>query len=105
MKASVRDRVRRMQHEIFRRPQPTGRARWPVREAIPRLKEIAAPTLVIIGAEDQKALISISDLIAREIPGARKAEIRDAAHLPNMEKPEEFNRLVLDFLASAIRSS
>jgi pimeloyl-ACP methyl ester carboxylesterase len=34
------------------------------------------------------------------VPGARKAVIRNAAHVPNMERPEEFNRLVLEFLAT-----
>jgi pimeloyl-ACP methyl ester carboxylesterase len=32
------------------------------------------------------------------IPDVRKAVIHDAAHLPNLEHPEEFNRIVLDFL-------
>ena len=36
----------------------------------------------------------------RDVKGARKAVIRDAAHLPNLEHPDEFNRLVLDFLLS-----
>jgi pimeloyl-ACP methyl ester carboxylesterase len=34
-----------------------------------------------------------------EIPEARRATIAEAAHLPNLERPEEFNRIVLDFLA------
>jgi pimeloyl-ACP methyl ester carboxylesterase len=33
-----------------------------------------------------------------KVQGARKAVIRDAAHLPNLEHPQEFNRLLLDFL-------
>jgi pimeloyl-ACP methyl ester carboxylesterase len=39
-----------------------------------------------------------ADLLMKSIPHARKAVIHDAAHLPNLEHPEEFNRLVLDFL-------
>ena len=34
------------------------------------------------------------------IKDARKAVIHDAAHLPNLEHPEEFNRIVLDFLTT-----
>jgi len=33
------------------------------------------------------------------IPGARQAVIPNTAHHLNLEQPEEFNRLVLDFLA------
>ncbi len=33
-----------------------------------------------------------------KIPHAKKAVIHDAAHLPNLEHPDQFNRLVLDFL-------
>jgi pimeloyl-ACP methyl ester carboxylesterase len=33
-----------------------------------------------------------------KVPHARKVVIHDAAHLPNLEHPEEFNRAVLSFL-------
>ena len=33
-----------------------------------------------------------------KVPHARKAVIHDAAHLPNLEHPEEFNRIVMEFL-------
>jgi pimeloyl-ACP methyl ester carboxylesterase len=41
---------------------------------------------------------AIADLVAREVPGARKEVIPDAGHHPNMEHPERFNELVLSFL-------
>ena len=43
-------------------------------------------------------MLEAADLLSNSIPNARKAVINDAAHLPNLEHPEEFNRLVLDFL-------
>ena len=46
-------------------------------------------------------VLATANLLARGIPDARLAIIHDTAHLPNMEKPAEFNQLVLDFLASA----
>jgi pimeloyl-ACP methyl ester carboxylesterase len=67
--------------------------------AIGRLHEIDRPTLVIAGDKDQPDIIDSSRLLAREIRGARMEELAGVAHVPNMEKPEEFNRLVLDFLA------
>jgi pimeloyl-ACP methyl ester carboxylesterase len=34
-----------------------------------------------------------------DIPGIKKVVIPGAGHLANMEKPEEFNRVVLEFLS------
>jgi pimeloyl-ACP methyl ester carboxylesterase len=67
--------------------------------AVARLAEITAPTLAIVGDEDVPTVIDAVDLLMEKIPHARKAVIHDAAHLPNLEHPDEFNRLVLDFLA------
>jgi pimeloyl-ACP methyl ester carboxylesterase len=66
--------------------------------AIGRLHEISAPTLVVIGDEDIPSVFDRVDLVMDSIKGARKAVIHDAAHLPNLEHPEEFNRIVLNFL-------
>lgn len=66
--------------------------------AIDRLSEITAPTLVIVGDADLEPIRETADLLASSIRGARKAVIHDAAHLPNLEHPAEFNRIVLDFL-------
>lgn len=66
--------------------------------AIRRLHEITAPTLVIVGDKDVATVLEAADLLADSVPNARKGVIDDAAHLPNLEHPDEFNRLVLDFL-------
>jgi 3-oxoadipate enol-lactonase len=64
-----------------------------------RLAEVKVPTLVITGDEDVADIHRIADRLAAGIPGAERATIADAAHLPNLERPEEFDRIVLDFLA------
>jgi 3-oxoadipate enol-lactonase len=66
--------------------------------AFGRLAEIQVPTLVLIGDLDTYETQQMSNILAEKIPGARKAVIHGTAHLPNMEKPDEFTRLVLDFL-------
>ena len=66
--------------------------------AFGRLGEIKAPTLVIVGDHDLAQIQKTADLLVSKIHGARKAVIHDAAHLPNLEHPEKFNRLLLDFL-------
>ena len=68
--------------------------------AIDRLGEISAPALVVVGDEDAAPIFDATDVLMRKVKGARKAVIHDAAHLPNLEHPEEFIRIVLDFLLS-----
>jgi pimeloyl-ACP methyl ester carboxylesterase len=68
--------------------------------AAERLRDIHAPVLAIAGALDHPEILRAADVMAGEIPAARKAIIAEAAHVPSMEKPAEFNRLVLDFLNS-----
>jgi 3-oxoadipate enol-lactonase len=67
--------------------------------AINRLDKIRVPTLLIVGDQDVPEFLKISDIVATGIPGAKRVVIPGVAHLPNMEKPEEFNRIVLDFLS------
>lgn len=68
--------------------------------AIERLSEVTARTLVVVGDKDLEPMLHTADLLASSIKGARKVVIHDAAHLPSLEHPEEFNRVVLDFLLS-----
>src|SRR5262249_13833106 len=71
--------------------------------ALGRLSEIHKPTLVIVGDLDVLDVLAACDVLAQQIPGARKVVIPGTAHMLNMEKPDEFNRIVLDFLNSISR--
>jgi len=66
--------------------------------AAERLSEITAPTLVLVGEADLPPIFDAVELLMEKVPNARKAVIHDAAHLPNLEHPEEFNSRVLQFL-------
>ena len=66
--------------------------------AIGRLHEIHVPTLCIVGDLDMPDISTIVDMLASEIPGAQKAVVTGVAHMVNMERPDEFNRILLDFL-------
>jgi pimeloyl-ACP methyl ester carboxylesterase len=100
---AVRAKVLEMNLTTFKRAEEfkQGQSQPLTPPAAGRLGEIRCPTLVIVGDEDLPTELKTADKLAAEIPGARKAVIHDAAHLPNMEKPQEFNRIVLDFLASS----
>lgn len=101
----VRERVRQMQRRAFEidlaafeqepHPGPEDPLEPP---ASARLAEVSAPTLVLVGEKDQPDILRIADVLTDGIPGARKVEIPDTAHVPSMEKPDEFNRLLLEFL-------
>jgi len=66
--------------------------------AIGRLGEIRVPTLIVLGDHDWPDLYKIADLLESEIAGARRVTIPGSGHTVNMETPEEFNRVVSDFL-------
>ena len=102
---AVRERVREMNRQTVETPDyPEGEGPQQLDPpALERLGEIHAPTLVIIGDQDVSVIQSIADRLASQIPGARKAVMHDTAHAPNMERPEEFNRLVLEFLDAVYR--
>jgi 3-oxoadipate enol-lactonase len=76
----------------------TGPARS--RDAVDqRLGEISVPTLVVTGDEDFDDIRRIGDRLVAEVPGAERATIAHTAHLPSLERPAEFDRIVLGFLA------
>jgi pimeloyl-ACP methyl ester carboxylesterase len=66
--------------------------------AYERLAEIHKPTLIILGSEYDPRLFKDAAKLERDIAGARRVTIPETHHMPNMEKPEEFNAIVLDFL-------
>jgi len=96
--ATVRDLVLDMNGRSLKTDWASAEHQGLEPPAISRLREIQAPTLVIVGDEDLPHASANADVIASMVPGARRATIKDAAHLPSLERPEEFNRLVLAFL-------
>jgi 3-oxoadipate enol-lactonase len=66
------------------------------RETLP---QIEAPALVIVGEDDSLTPPSESEAMVAALPRARLVKIPGAGHLTPLERPEEFNKAVLDFLA------
>jgi 3-oxoadipate enol-lactonase len=71
--------------------------------AVGRLDEVRVPTLVMIGTVDEPAGVLNGRNIAERVPGARFVEFENVAHMIQLEEPERFDRLVLEFLAGATR--
>lgn len=63
-----------------------------------QVRGVKAPTLILWGKYDELANPSGADRLERTIPGARKIIIDNCGHMPQLEKADEFNRLVRDFL-------
>jgi pimeloyl-ACP methyl ester carboxylesterase len=63
-----------------------------------RLKEIAAPTLVITGADDSTVTPRRQAHLAVAIPGAIHKIVQKAGHAVPVDQPDEYNRLLLEFL-------
>lgn len=66
-------------------------------EVFQSLGAIAVPTLIVVGAHDDRFLAA-ADVMARRIPGAREVVIEGAGHAANMDQPAEFDRAVREFL-------
>lgn len=62
-----------------------------------RLSEIRVPTLVTWGDLDFPHVAAVGDHAARTIPQARRHVFKGAAHLPSLEQPVAFDRLLVDF--------
>jgi pimeloyl-ACP methyl ester carboxylesterase len=101
--AHVRARVAEMQRRAFELQLPIeeDEEELLVDDMAQRLGEIQAPTLVLVGEADVPDIHAIADRLAQEIPNARLERILNAAHVPSMERPQQFDRLVLGFLESA----
>jgi len=69
--------------------------------AADRLAELRIPVLVIVGMADWPPVVEVAERIGREVAGARVVRWPGVAHLPSLERPTQFERLVREFLAAA----
>ncbi len=60
------------------------------------------PTMLLVGEEDVLTPAKTMELMARRIPHARFVKVPGGGHSVYFERPDEFNRIVLEFLRGAI---
>jgi 3-oxoadipate enol-lactonase len=100
----LRERFRRMilrGYELYAAAAKDGEpgpAEWVDPPARGRLGELRMPTLIVVGDADASDLLVLADRFEAEIPDARKVVVADAAHGLPLERPEELNRALLEFL-------
>jgi pimeloyl-ACP methyl ester carboxylesterase len=78
-------------HDLATRPHAVECAALPV-------ERIDVPTLVLNGTHDTPRRRAMGDELARALPRAERALVADAGHLPNLDNPAEYNRLVDSFI-------
>ena len=79
-----------------------GRAQRP--DYTDLLGAISVPTLVVVGADDEFTPIPDAEYLHDRIAGSTLTVIDGAAHMPNLERPTEFNK-ALDALLTAVVTS
>jgi pimeloyl-ACP methyl ester carboxylesterase len=90
-------------NEIALRAEQRG-AELPPAAAWTRLSEIRVPTLVTWGDLDFPHVADVGEHVARTIPHARRHVFKGTAHLPNLEQPVVFDRLLVDFCSAGATS-
>jgi pimeloyl-ACP methyl ester carboxylesterase len=78
--------------------QPANQLIRPSVIAAEHLAEISVPALFVWGTLDELGVIRAGEKLASEVRGARSSVFEGAAHMVNLERPKEFNKVVLDFL-------
>jgi 3-oxoadipate enol-lactonase len=97
-KAEVRERVHRMILNNYNMHPEEGKPIVLDPPAAGRLSQVNVPTLVIVGDLDTSSTQASAEFLANSVEGAKKVVFEGVAHMVNMEEPEKFNRVVLEFL-------
>lgn len=96
-------------HELFvemdRIPVKTAAERWEDQVGFGKklndhLADIVAPTLIIVGAHDEKLLLDAAHYLAEQLSEREAVVIDGAAHLPSLERPDVFNATLRGFLGT-----
>lgn len=68
---------------------------------VPHLREVRAPTLIVVGRDDVVTPPAQAERLHRGIPNSDLVVFEHSGHLPYLEEPEVFFRIVRDWLAGA----
>lgn len=69
--------------------------------AYSRIEELEAPLLIVTAEHDIPACIETADALEQAVTSAVRVTMSETGHLMHIERPDEFNSIVLDFLTSA----
>lgn len=99
LKAPVSQYIYKASLNTMRQHQVSG---WPRFQEDPpaakRISGIKLPVLIIDGDKDLPVITDNCGYMEKNIPGAKRVVMKDVAHMLNIEKPEELNKLMMNFL-------
>jgi len=97
----ILDHLREMALHTISKHTP-GERNWhvPMTDTWSRVPKIDVPVLTVNGTLDSPDLLADAELFAGTVRNGRSILVEGTSHFPNLEKPEEFNAVVLDFLRS-----
>jgi pimeloyl-ACP methyl ester carboxylesterase len=97
----ILDHLRDMALHTIAKHTP-GERNWhvPMTDTWSRVPKIDVPVLTVNGTLDSPDLLADAELFAGTVRNGRSVLVEGTSHYPNLEKPEEFNAIVLDFLRS-----
>ena len=100
---SKRPEVVKRVRDMMLKTKPEGAAAalrgMAVREDLTELlPTIASPTLILVGAEDAITPVADSEKMHHAIAGSRLVVLENAGHVSNLERTEQFNQALQDFL-------
>lgn len=96
---SVRQHALALIENTFTRPEGSGEQSTLRPPALERLDEIQVPVRILVGEYDWPDVHAIAELLEAKLPLAEERTIvLETAHLPNMERPSRFNKIVLGWL-------
>ena len=71
-------------------------------DVMDRVHEIRVPTLVICGDQDSMTPMKYTNYLAEKIPNAKKVIIEGTTHHSFLEKPDEFNKTLEEFIKALV---
>ncbi|MFB9833344.1 alpha/beta fold hydrolase [Actinoallomurus acaciae] len=98
--SGIQDHVRRMQRRAFEVAESlrdTDEAEF-TPPALERLPDLTTPVLVLVGGHDLDTIQDSAERICRALPGVRRVDWPDVAHLPSMERPGDFLTLLTEWV-------
>ncbi|MFD7133791.1 alpha/beta fold hydrolase [Streptomyces sp. NPDC059894] len=97
-------RVRAHVHRMMAATPPEGaaaalRGRAERPDYRPLLARLTVPTLIVVGADDEFTPVSDAQALHALVPDSELRVVEGCAHMPNLERPQEFNAALADLLA------
>ncbi|MED1791632.1 alpha/beta hydrolase [Brevibacillus nitrificans] len=91
--------------EIYTRPTVTGMPTWLEPDPRSRLSEVSAPALIVSGELDHADFLLTAESLVNQISDVQQIFLKNSAHFPNIDSPQEVNALIHSFISGSLGST